>query len=113
MPERTLATTNPIENINGLIRNRTRNVRRWESGTMVRRWALAALEDAAKGFRRMKGYAGMPQFVAALRARDARSREPLQPRRKRHRGTHGPPPNFNSRRDVAGPFIQSQAVVQQ
>ena len=33
--ERTLSTTNPIENLNGLIRSRTRNVRRWESGTMV------------------------------------------------------------------------------
>lgn len=70
--ERTLATTNPIENLNGLIRNRTRNVRRWESGTMVLRWVAAAMDDAAKGFRRLKGHAGMPKLVAALRARDAR-----------------------------------------
>jgi len=69
--ERTLATTNPIENLNGLIRNRTRNVRRWESGTMVLRWVAAAMDDAAKGFRRLKGHAGMPKLVAALRARDA------------------------------------------
>jgi hypothetical protein len=39
---------------------------------MVLRWVAAALDDAAKGFRRLKGHAGMPKLVAALRARDAR-----------------------------------------
>jgi transposase-like protein len=75
--ERTLATTNPIENLNGLVRTRTRNVRRWDGGTMVLRWVAAALGDAAKGFRRLKGHAGMPKLVAALRAHDARLDGPL------------------------------------
>jgi transposase-like protein len=75
--ERTLATTNPIENLNGLVRDRTKNVRRWESGEMVLRWVAAAITEAAKAFRRLRGYAGMPKLVAALRAHDARLDGPL------------------------------------
>jgi transposase-like protein len=74
---RTLATTNPIENLNGLVRDRTKNVRRWESGEMVLRWVAAATTEAAKGFRRLRGYAGMPKLIAALRAHDARHDGPL------------------------------------
>jgi len=69
---RTLATTNPIENINSAIRRTTRNVKRWQSGTMVLRWVGAALHEAAKGFHRLKGHAGMPKLVAFLRANDER-----------------------------------------
>jgi transposase-like protein len=80
--ERTLATTNPIENLNGLIRARTRNVRQWNGGTMVLRWVSAALADAARGFRRLKGHTGMPQLVAALRANDQRANPSLASERK-------------------------------
>jgi transposase-like protein len=69
---RTLATTNPIENINSAIRRTTRNVKRWQGGTMVLRWVGAALHEAAKGFHRLKGHAGMPKLVAFLRANDER-----------------------------------------
>jgi transposase-like protein len=69
--ERTLATTNPIENLNGSIRRITRNVKRWDDGTMVLRRVAASLTEAAKGFRKLRGYKGMPKLVAALRAHDA------------------------------------------
>lgn len=69
---RTLSTTNPIENINGLLRDRLRNVKRWRDGDMVVRWTTAALLESAKSFRRLKGKAGMPKLVAALRAHDAK-----------------------------------------
>lgn len=69
--ERTLATTNPIENLNGSIRRITRNVKRWDDGRMVLRWVAASLTEAAKGFRKLRGYKGMPKLVAALRAHDA------------------------------------------
>lgn len=75
--ERTLATTNPIENLNGLVRARTRNIKRWESGNMALRWIAAAIRDATTGFRRLRGYAGMSKLVAALRAHDARLDGPL------------------------------------
>lgn len=77
--ERTLSTTNPIENINGGIRRTTKNVRRWQGGTMVLRWVGAALTEAEKGFRRLKGHAAMPKLVAFLRAHDSRLDESKVP----------------------------------
>jgi transposase-like protein len=67
---RTLSSTNAIENINGLVRQRTKNVRRWRDGTMVQRWTATALGDAAKSFRRIRGHKDVPLLVAALRAHD-------------------------------------------
>jgi len=67
---RTLSSTNAIENLNGLVRQRTRNVRRWRDGTMVQRWTATALADAAKSFRRIRGHKDVPILVAALRAHD-------------------------------------------
>lgn len=67
---RTLSSTNAIENVNGLIRQRMRNVRRWRDGTMVQRWTATALADVAKCFRRIRGHKDIPLLVAALRAHD-------------------------------------------
>jgi transposase-like protein len=74
---RTLSTTNPIENLNGGIRDVSDNVKRWQGGSMVLRWVAAALGEASKGFRRLKGYRDMPKLLAALRAHDARIGIPL------------------------------------
>ncbi len=65
--ERTLSTTNPIENMNGQIRRVTRNVKRWRNGAMVKRWVALAVIEAARGFRRLRGYQGMPVLLDALR----------------------------------------------
>ena len=65
--ERTLSTTNPIENLNGAIRRVTRNVKRWRDGNMIRRWTAAAILEAQRGFRRLRGYKGMPALIRALR----------------------------------------------
>ena len=63
---RTLCSTNPIENLNGSIATYTRNVKRWQSGAMIVRWASAAVLDAQKRFHRIRGYKQMPQLAAAL-----------------------------------------------
>jgi putative transposase len=63
---RTLRTTNPIENLNGLIGHYTRNVKRWRDGQMVLRWIATSLNHAADGFRAVRGYRDMQQLVAAL-----------------------------------------------
>lgn len=68
--ERTLATTNAIEFINSRIRVTTHNVAKWNGGEMVLRWVATALVEAAKTFRKLRGYKGMPKLVAALAARD-------------------------------------------
>lgn len=70
--ERTLSTTNAIENLMSRARTVTRNVKRWRGGEMVLRWMAAAASEAEKGFRRLKGHAGVPKLVAVLRERDAR-----------------------------------------
>ena len=68
---RTLSTTNAIEFVNSRIRKTTHNVTRWEGGTMILRWLAVALDEAAKTFRKLRGHAGMPKLVDALRAHDA------------------------------------------
>jgi putative transposase len=65
-----LATTNAIESLISRTRHVKRNVKRWRGGHMVLRWTAAAILEAVKGFRRLKGHKDMPKLVAALRTRD-------------------------------------------
>ena len=65
--ERTLSTTNPIENLNGGIRNVIRRVKRWRGGDMVVRWVAAGAIECSRGFRRVRGYKSLPKLEAALR----------------------------------------------
>lgn len=68
---RTLRTTNPIENLNGSIARYTRNVKRWQDGEMVLRWIGAALIEATRGFRAVRGHRDMKHLCAALAQRVA------------------------------------------
>ena len=68
--ERSLATTNPIENLNSLARRVCGRVKRWQGGEMILRWMTAAMSEATKGFRRLKGHAGMAVLLAWLRRCD-------------------------------------------
>ena len=63
---RTLRTTNPIENLNGAVAHHTRNVRRWRDGQMLLRWIGAALHEATRGFRRVRGHRDLHKLCAAL-----------------------------------------------
>lgn len=65
-----LATTNAIESLISRTRHVKRNVKRWRGGHMVLRWTAAAILEAVKGFRRLKGHRDMLKLIAALRARD-------------------------------------------
>jgi len=65
--QRSLATTNSIENTLGTVRRVGRNVKRWKAG-MVRRWVAMGLLTAQKRFRRIKGHRDLPQLIAALRS---------------------------------------------
>ncbi len=66
---RTLRTTNPIENLNGLVATYTRNVKRWSDGAMVLRWVASALNDAAARMRRLRGCDQMKTLLQALAQR--------------------------------------------
>ena len=63
---RTLVSTNPIENLQGLLKRVVRNVKRWRGGSMALRWAVTGLMEAEKRFRRVKGHREMPRLLAAL-----------------------------------------------
>jgi putative transposase len=65
-----VATTNAIESLISRTRHVKRNVKRWRGGHMVLRWTAAAILEAVKGFRRLKGHKDMPKLLAGLRARD-------------------------------------------
>ncbi len=73
---RTLSTTNPIENLNGLLRATTRRVKRWDDGTMVLRWALVGVLEAARGFRRLRGFRDMNLLVAHLKQIETSASQP-------------------------------------
>jgi transposase-like protein len=65
---RTLCSTNPIENLQGLLKRLARNVKRWRNGKMALRWGATGLECAERRFRRIKGYREMPLLIRALDA---------------------------------------------
>ena len=67
---RSFSTTNPIENMNGGIRQLAKRVKRWRGGEMILRWVGAGIYEAERGFRRLKGAADMPKLIAALAAID-------------------------------------------
>jgi len=68
--ERSLCSTNIIENLNGSIRHMTRRVKTWKTGTMALRWVATAVFEAKKKFRRLRGYKNMFRLVQYLEARD-------------------------------------------
>jgi len=74
---RSLACTNIIENMNGTIRQVTRNVKRWRDASMALRWTAAGMMEAKKGFRRLMAYKQLPTLKAALLAHQAARLAPV------------------------------------
>jgi transposase-like protein len=77
---KTLRSTNPIENLHSTLGRISRNVTRWRGGSMARRWAVAGLLEAEKKFRRIKGHASMPHFLAALDALIRPATQSIEPK---------------------------------
>ncbi len=63
----TLMSTNPVESMIEIVRDHARNVKRWQPGDMRLRWAAAGMLEAAKQFRRVKGYSQLPQLASAIK----------------------------------------------
>ena len=63
---RSLACTNIIENVMGTVRRVCRNVKYWRSPSMAMRWTAAAMQEATKGFRKLKAFKQLPALRAAL-----------------------------------------------
>jgi putative transposase len=67
----TLTNTNCIESMISVARTTMGNVKRWQDGSMKKRWVAAGMLEAERNFRRVRGYKQMPTLVAALRRRFA------------------------------------------
>jgi transposase-like protein len=63
---RKLRTTNAIENLNSGIATYSRNVKRWQGGSMVLRWVSAGIVEAEKKFRRVQGWRDIEKLMRAL-----------------------------------------------
>ena len=70
---RSLACTNIIENLMGTVRRVCRNVKFWRSPSMALRWTGAAMQEAAKGFRRLKAHKQLPLLKDALAKHKAKA----------------------------------------
>ena len=66
-----LRSTNAIENLNGGITTYSRNVKRWQGGSMVVRWVCTAIVEAEKKFRRVQGWRDIQKLQTALKAIEA------------------------------------------
>lgn len=67
----TLRSTNAIESMIEICRDHSTNVKRWRDGDMVVRWCAAGMGEAAKQFRRVKGFLHLPALRGALAAHAA------------------------------------------
>jgi len=65
---RTLRSTNAIESMIGICRQRSGNVKRWRDGQMALRWCAAGMIEAGKQFRRVNGHLHLASLRAALEA---------------------------------------------
>jgi len=65
--ERTLSTTNAIENLIGSARDLGRRVKRWRNARMIVRWIATACIEAEKRFHRVRDHRGLRSLLAALR----------------------------------------------
>jgi transposase-like protein len=64
--KKTLQSTNLIESVNAVLRQRTFNVKHWQNGDQVERWAASGLLEAEKQFRRIRGYQSLAILIDAL-----------------------------------------------
>ena len=95
---KSLATTNAIENLNGTIHRVSRNVKRWKSPSMIRRWTALGVVTAEKKFRRIKGYRHMGALVPFEANRNLLTAMSLLP--KSIHWCRRYPTKFNSGRDI-------------
>ena len=63
---RTLRSTNAVESMIEICRDHSRNVKRWDGGSMALRWCAAGLLEAKKQFRRVNGHLHLKALRTAL-----------------------------------------------
>ena len=61
--QRTLRSTNAIEISNTSVKRYTQDVKRSRGDEMIQRWVGAALLDADRRLRRLRGYRDLPKLI--------------------------------------------------
>ena len=69
--ERTLQSTNAIENLNSGVRRVAGRVKHCRHGSMALRWVVTAALESARGFHRLRGHQDIIKLIRALKAHDA------------------------------------------
>jgi len=64
----TLHSTNPIESMFSTVRDCEGNIKRYRDSRMMQRWLASVLLHCEKGFRRIKGFASIPDVVKQIEA---------------------------------------------
>ena len=59
-------TLSGVENLNGSITTYTKNVKRWNGGSMILRWVATALDHSQPRFRAVRGFSELANLRAAL-----------------------------------------------
>jgi len=65
---KTLHSTNPIESMFSTVRDCEGNIKRYRGSRMSQRWLAAVCLHCEKGFRRVKGFASIPDVIATIEA---------------------------------------------
>jgi transposase-like protein len=65
---KTLHSTNPIESMFSTVRDCEGNIKRYRDSRMMQRWLASVLLHCEKGFRRIKGFASIPDVVKQIEA---------------------------------------------
>ena len=68
---KTLMSTNPIESMFSLVRHSERNIKRSRGSAMRQRWLGTVLLYCEQPFKRVNGFAGIPQVMATIEAEHA------------------------------------------
>ena len=68
---KTVMSTNPIESMFSLVRHSERNIKRSRGSAMLQRWLGTVLLYCEQQFKRVKGFAGIPQVMATIEAEHA------------------------------------------
>jgi transposase-like protein len=63
---KTLTCTNPIESMFSTVRDCEGNIKRYRNSAMSQRWLATVLLHCERGFRRVKGYLGIPELIATI-----------------------------------------------
>jgi transposase-like protein len=67
---KTLHSTNPIESMFSIVRDAEDNIKRYRNSRMMQRWLASVLLYSEKRFRRIKGYASIPEVIENIEVSD-------------------------------------------